>query len=408
MDKLALITAAKKAIKKRKLDVHEVILDADKPHPCLTTGNAVADYTIGGSYCPGLPRGAFTELFGEESSGKTTWATQIAAHAVENKMSVLYLDYESAFNARYAKRLGLDIKSPYFTIYAPVTYEEGYWYVKTFMEAKVDLLVIDSLAAMTPKAVLEAKDMDKDSRLGAHASLTSLLLKRAVGWDKKYKSQTAFLILNQIRAVINLDDKGKSKGGGRGKKEKTTGGNALKFYMAVRLKIQPIGKKNVVWEDPTTKNKKYIPATTAVKLINIKNKVSDRQGFSDVLTLVFGRGFDTLATCVDIAVRHGKIVKNGSWYEMFDDQGVSIMKEQGGAKVRKFFSDNPKLKKELIDRVKALLVQADEDFYNDRIGMEEVDRPVDDDEFNSDAYDYDEDESDDPFGDTEYVEDDRD
>ena len=389
-DKLALIKAAKAALKKKKLHIHEMKLDANATVPCLSTGNVFADYTIGGNQCPGLPRAAFTELFGPESSGKTTWATQIAADAVRNQQTVLMLDYEHAFQARYAKRLGLDIDSPYFTIYQPLTYEDGYWYLKAFIEAKADLIIIDSVAAMVPKRILDATDMEKDAKLGEHARLTALLLKRTLGWLKRYKAPSAILLLNQIRSVIDTS-------GGNGPKEKTTGGRAFAFHMSVRLKIQPKSWKKLKWIDPTTGITKYIPSTLEVKLTNVKNKVSDRQGFSDLLTMVFGHGFDSTATAIGVAIRRGRIEKSGSWFEMNDSKGEQIFRCQGMGNVRKYFAEHPDAQKELITSVKALLVQADEEFMATKVGMDE--HVVPDDEFDGDDAEFDEG---DPFGDDEY------
>jgi recombination protein RecA len=380
-DKLALFKNAGAAIKKRKLHVHQVQLDASKPVPHLSTGNLFADYVIGGNVCPGFPRGMIVELFGPESSGKTTFVTQVAAHAVRQRLTVLYLDYEHAFSARYAQRLGLDIKSDYFVMYQPIVYEEAGWYVKEYLKAQVDLIIIDSLAAMTPRKIMDATDFDKDVRIGEHARLTSQLLQRMTAWQRAFKAGSCFVWVNQIRSKIDTSGAGRSG-------EKTTGGNALRFYAGARLRLQPIGTQKVEWEDPVTKMKKRIPDAITVRLENIKNKVADRQGFSDLLTLKFGRGFDVLSTAIDVAIRHKRIKKKSSWYSMDDDKGNQLFRVQGKGNVYEHVASDQALRDDLIQRVRDLLVEADKAFVEAKKGLDVVEAPIDDefDEFANAEY----------------------
>lgn len=370
-DKLAAFNAAGAAIKKRKLHIHQVKLDANAPTPHLSTGNPFADYVIGGNTCPGLPRGMVVEVYGPESSGKTTLMTQIAASAVRENQTVLYLDYEHAFSARYAQRLGLDTQSPYFVMYQPIVFEEAGWYVKEYLAAQVDLIIIDSLAAMTPKKIMDATDMEKDVRIGEHARLTSQLLQRATAWQRAYNSESCFVFVNQIRTKIDTSGAGRSG-------EKTTGGKALRFYAGARIRLQPIYTQKVVWEDPVTKMKKKIPEAITVRMECVKNKIADRHGFADLLTLRFGRGFDVLSTAIDVAIRHKRIKKGGSWYSMDDDKGNELFRVQGKGRVYDHFADDPKARDDLIGRVRQLLIDADNAFIEAKKGLDVIETPAGD------------------------------
>lgn len=399
-DKLALINAAKKFLRKKKLNSFEVLLDPHAVVPHLSSGNPLIDYIIGGSVCPGFARGQITEVAGGESSGKSTFMIQVAAAAVQSQMSVLYLDYEHSLSGRYAARLGLDVQSPYFSMYQPATFEDGYWFIKAFMAAKVDLIIVDSLAAMVPKAVIDATDMDKDTRLGLHANLTTLLCKRGTAWMHANKSPTAWLFVNQLRADINTS----GYGGGGG--TKTTGGRALRHYAACRLLLKPTKVEKHIWTDPSTGIKKRIPSQTKVKLENIKNKVTDRQGFSDQVILRFGRGFDPVSTAIDIAIRNRVILKNGGWYTMLSKAGDEVFKVQGKDAIHTFFDENPDQRNSMLEDVRQMLIEADLQFMEAKGGLDVIEVDAHDDEFADDEDDVKMPK--DPFGDDEYDEDEDD
>ncbi len=272
------------------------------------------DYALG---IGGVPRGRITEIFGPESSGKSTLTLHIIANAQKNGGVAAFVDAEHAFDALYAQKLGVDVKN--LVISQPDTGEQALEIVETLVRSGAcDVVVVDSVAALVPSAEIEG-DMG-DSHMGLHARLMSQALRKLTGIISK--SKTSVIFINQIRMKIGVVF---------GNPETTTGGNALKFYSSVRMDI----RRTAALKD----GEEVIGNRTRVKVV--KNKVAPpfREAEFDIL---FGHGISREGDMLDLASNHGLVEKTGSWY--------SYKKEkigQGREQARKFLVENPSITEEL-------------------------------------------------------------
>jgi len=276
----------------------------------VSTGSLGLDIALG---IGGLPRGRVVEIYGPESSGKTTLALHVAAEAQKAGGMCAFVDAEHALDPAYARKLGVDVNE--LLISQPDTGEQALEITDTLVRSgAIDVLIIDSVAALTPRAELEGEM--GDSLPGLQARLMSQALRKLTGSISKSKCMVIFI--NQIRMKIGVM---------YGSPETTTGGNALKFYSSVRLDIRRIGA--IKDRDEVVGNQ------TRVKVV--KNKVAPpfRQVEFDIM---YGEGISKMGELIDLGVKAGIVEKSGSWYS-YDSQRLG----QGRENAKSFLIENPQI-----------------------------------------------------------------
>jgi recombination protein RecA len=296
---------------------HPVLLDNS-----ISTGCLSLDVALG---VGGIPKGRVSEIFGPESSGKTTLALHIIAEAQKTGGYAAFIDAEHAMDAQYAKMLGVDIEE--LLVAQPDTGEQALEITETLVRSSaLDVIVIDSVAALVPRAELEG-DMG-DSHVGLQARLMSQALRKLTGTVSR--SNTAVVFINQIREKIGVM---------YGNPETTPGGRALKFYTSVRLDIRRI----TTIKDGTD----IIGNRTRVKVV--KNKVAPpfKQTEFDIM---YNQGISYEGDILDLAVKGDIVQKMGSWFS-YDDMKIG----QGRENAKQFLMDNNDVRKEIITNVKSFV-----------------------------------------------------
>ena len=289
----------------------------------ISTGSIGLDVALG---IGGLPRGRVVEIYGPESSGKTTLTLQVIAEAQKLGGTAAFVDAEHALDPNYAEKLGVDVDE--LLVSQPDTGEQALEITDMLVRSgAVDIVVIDSVAALTPKAEIEGEM--GDSHMGLQARLMSQALRKLTA--NIQRSNTMVVFINQIRMKIGVMF---------GSPETTTGGNALKFYSSVRLDIRRIGA--------IKKGDEVIGNQTRVKVV--KNKVSPpfKQAEFEIL---YGQGISRMGEVIDLGVQHDIVDKAGSWYSYGDDRIG-----QGKENVREFLKNNPKMAEEIEGKIRALLL----------------------------------------------------
>jgi recombination protein RecA len=286
----------------------------------VSTGSLGLDIALG---IGGLPRGRVIEIYGPESSGKTTLALHAVAEAQKKGGIAAYVDAEHALDPIYARKLGVDIDE--LLISQPDTGEQALEITDTLVRSGgVDIVVVDSVAALTPKAELEGEM--GDSLPGLQARLMSQALRKLTGSISK--SNTIVIFINQIRMKIGIMF---------GNPETTTGGNALKFYSSVRLDIRRIGA--IKDRDEVVGNQ------TRVKVV--KNKVAPP--FKQVeFDIMYGHGISKTGELIDLGVKAGIVEKSGSWYS-FDGSRIG----QGREAAKTFLAGNPDIAQSIEQAIRA-------------------------------------------------------
>ena len=298
-----------------RLGEGEVIADIQ----VVSTGSLGLDVALG---VGGLPRGRVVEIYGPESSGKTTLTLQVIAEMQKLAGTCAFVDAEHALDTQYAQKLGVNLQD--LLISQPDTGEQALEIVDSLVRSgAVDLIVIDSVAALTPKAEIEG-DMG-DSLPGLQARLMSQALRKLTGTIKKTNCMVIFI--NQIRMKIGVMF---------GSPETTTGGNALKFYASVRLDIRRIGS--------IKKGEEIIGNETKVKVV--KNKVSPPFKTAE-FDILFGEGISREGEIIDMGVEAKVVEKSGAWYAY---QGEKI--GQGRDNAREFLRENGDLAREIENKVR--------------------------------------------------------
>ncbi len=290
----------------------------------ISTGSLSLDVALG---IGGLPRGRVVEIYGPESSGKTTMTLQAIAECQKNGGTAAFVDAEHALDPVYAGKLGIDVDE--LLVSQPDTGDQALEIVDMLVRSgAVDLVVVDSVAALTPKAEIEG-DMG-DTHVGLHARLMSQALRKLTGNIKR--SNTLVIFINQIRMKIGVMF---------GSPETTTGGNALKFYASVRLDIRRIGA--------VKKGDEIVGNETRVKVV--KNKMAPP--FKQVeFEILYGEGSSREGELIDLGVKNGLIDKAGAWYSRNGDRIG-----QGKENVRNFLKENPDIANELDQQLRALLLE---------------------------------------------------
>jgi recombination protein RecA len=298
-----------------RLGEGEVIEDIE----VVSTGSLGLDIALG---VGGLPRGRVVEIYGPESSGKTTLTLQVVAEMQKMGGTCAFIDAEHALDVQYAQKLGVNLQE--LLISQPDTGEQALEIVDALVRSgSVDLVVIDSVAALTPKAEIEGEM--GDSLPGLQARLMSQALRKLTGTIKK--TNTMVIFINQIRMKIGVMF---------GSPETTTGGNALKFYASVRLDIRRIGS--------IKKGEEVIGNETKVKVV--KNKVSPPFKTAE-FDILYGEGISREGEIIDMGVENKVLEKSGAWYAY---QGEKI--GQGKDNAREFLRENPELAVEIENKVR--------------------------------------------------------
>lgn len=280
----------------------------------ISTGSLGLDIALG---IGGLPRGRVVEIYGPESSGKTTLTLHAIAEAQKTGGLAAFVDAEHALDVSYARKLG--VRTDDLLISQPDTGEQALEIVDMLVRSgTMDLIVIDSVAALVPKAEIEG-DMG-DSHMGLQARLMSQALRKLTGTIAR--SRTCVIFINQLRSKIGVMF---------GNPETTPGGNALKYYTSVRLDIRKIG--------PIKKNEQMVGNRTRVKVVKNKMAPPFRETEFDI---VYGQGVDKCGEIIDLAVEMGLIEKSGSWFSYKE-----LRLGQGRDNAKEFLHQNTKLAVEL-------------------------------------------------------------
>ena len=302
--------------------------------PVISTGSISLDSALG---IGGIPRGRITEIYGPEASGKTSLALHIIAEAQKVDGVAAFIDVEHALDPKYAQSLGVNLDD--LLLSQPDTGEQTLEIAEVLIRSgAVDVIVIDSVAAMVPKAELDG-DMG-DSHMGLQARLMSQAMRKLTGVINK--SNTALIFINQIRMKIGVMF---------GSPETTTGGNALKFYASVRLDIRRIGA--------IKKGDEVIGNQTRVKVV--KNKVSPPFRMAE-FEILYGEGISREGEIIEHGVAQGIIDKAGSWYSYKEDRIG-----QGKENVREFLKTHPEASAEIEQQIRAKLLPARKKFSDSAV-----------------------------------------
>src|SRR6187397_623577 len=323
MDKSKALTAALSQIERQfgkgsimRLGKNNKSMDVE----VVSTGSLSLDIALG---IGGLPKGRIVEIYGPESSGKTTLALHCVAEAQKKGGACAFIDAEHALDPAYARKLGVNIDD--LLISQPDAGEQALEIADTLVRSgAIDVLVIDSVAALVPRAELEGEM--GDSHMGLHARLMSQALRKLTGSISRSRAMVIFI--NQIRMKIGVMF---------GSPETTTGGNALKFYASVRLDIRRV----------STLKDRDDPIGNSVRVKVVKNKVAPP--FKQVeFDIMFGEGVSKVGELIDLGVKAGIVEKSGSWFS-FDSQRLG----QGRENSKQFLRDNP----EIADKIEGLIRQ---------------------------------------------------
>ncbi|HTB32973.1 MAG TPA: recombinase RecA [Bacteroidia bacterium] len=288
----------------------------------IPTGSLTLDIALG---IGGLPKGRVIEIYGPESSGKTTLAIHAIANAQKAGGIAAIVDAEHAFDMTYAQKLGVDISS--LLISQPDNGEQGLEIVDNLIRSgAIDIIVIDSVAALTPRSEIEGEM--GDSVMGLQARLMSQALRKLTGTISKTKCCCIFI--NQLREKIGVMF---------GNPETTTGGNALKFYSSIRLDIRRIGQLKEA--------EAVVGNRTRVKVV--KNKMAPPFGVAE-FDIMYGEGISKVGEIIDVGVEKNIIKKSGSWFSYGDTK-----LGQGRDAVKQIFNDNPELAEEIENKIKEAL-----------------------------------------------------
>src|ERR1700704_3575603 len=298
-----------------KLGSREAATEVD----VVSTGSLGLDIALG---IGGLPRGRVVEIYGPESSGKTTLALHVIAEAQKGGGTSAFIDAEHALDPAYARKLGVDVDN--LLISQPDAGEQALEIADTLVRSgAIDVLVVDSVAALVPRAELEGEM--GDSHMGLHARLMSQALRKITG--SVSKSNTILIFLNQIRMKIGVMF---------GNPETTTGGNALKFYASVRLDIRRIGA--------IKRGDEVVGNETRVKVV--KNKIAPpfREALFDIL---YGEGISRHGEIIELGVAHDIIDKSGAWYA-YNGEKIG----QGKDNTREFLREHPEMADEIEAKIR--------------------------------------------------------
>ena len=305
----------------------------------ISTGSLGLDIALG---IGGIPKGRIIEIYGPESSGKTTLALQIVAECQKKGGICAFIDAEHALDVTYAKRLGVDVEN--LLVSQPDFGEQALEILETLTRSGgVDLIIVDSVAALTPKSEIEG-DMG-DQHVGLQARLMSQAVRKVTGII--HKMNTTVIFINQIRMKIGVM--------GYGSPETTTGGNALKFYASVRIDVRRIatlkqGEQNI---------------GNRVKAKVVKNKVAPPFRGAE-FDIMFGEGISKEGELIDYGVKLDIVDKSGAWFS-YEDKKLG----QGKENAKIFLKENPQIAQEIEDKIKASISLTDDLSSSDDENLED-------------------------------------
>lgn len=286
----------------------------------IPSGSLSLDIALGG----GIPKGRIIEIYGPESSGKTTLSLHAIAQAQQKGGTAAFIDAEHALDPQYAKRIGVNIED--LLLSQPDNGEQALEITETLVRSNaVDLIVVDSVAALVPRAEIEG-DMG-DSHMGLQARLMSQALRKLTGVISRSKATVIFI--NQIRMKIGVMF---------GNPETTTGGNALKFYSSVRMDIRRVSQ--------IKKGDDIVGNRTRVKVVKNKMAPPFRQAEFDIM---YNKGISLTGDVLDLATKHGMVEKSGPWFS-FDDQKFS-----GRESIRSYLEEHPDKLNALTEEIKQVV-----------------------------------------------------
>lgn len=292
-----------------------VIIDV----PAIPTGSLALDQALG---VWGIPRGRITEIYGPEASGKTTLALHAVAEAQKQGGIAAFIDAEHALDTAYARKLGVNCDE--LLVSQPDTGEQALEITDMLVRSgAVDVLVIDSVAALVPRAEIEGEM--GDAHMGLQARLMSQALRKLTATISK--TMTSVIFINQIRMKIGVVF---------GNPETTTGGNALKFYASVRLEVRRTGS--------IKEGQDVVGSRTKVKVVKNKLAPPFKEAEFDIM---YGDGISATGDLLDVGVQYGVIDKSGSWYS-YEGERMG----QGRENVKKYFDEHPEINKTLRERVR--------------------------------------------------------
>jgi recombination protein RecA len=290
--------------------------------PAISTGSIAVDHALG---IGGFPRGRISEIFGPESSGKTTVALQVVAEAQKGEGMAAFIDVEHALDPAYARKLGVDVDN--LLVSQPDYGEQALEITNALITSgSIDVLVVDSVAALVPKAELDGEM--GDSFMGVHARLMSQAMRKLTGIVSK--SNTCLIFINQIREKIGVMF---------GNPETTTGGRALKFYASVRADIRRIAA--IKDGETVTGNR------TKIKIVKNKMAPPFREAEFDI---IYGEGISKEGDLIDLGAAQNLVEKSGAWYS-FKGERIG----QGRENAKQFLRDNPDVRKKLDMELRKML-----------------------------------------------------
>lgn len=333
----------------------------------VPTGSWVMNFLIGdgnNTNSPGgFPRGHVVEVFGDESSGKTTMALSACKQAQDMGGVPVFVDFERTFHKQYAINMGLDLSPEKFILMEPKYFEHGARMIKDVLMTKPPIIVVDSVSAMIPKQFLEGQ-VDESGRIGLQAQLMSAYLAHITKYLQP--SNTCLLFTNQLRSVI------KQSKWDTGPEEETSGGRAIRFYSSLRIKmkkgmVERVSAKNII-----TGKKEKEPVSVIVKITVVKNKI-DKPYRTGPVYIRFGRGFDNIMSLIEFGINNGVIKASGPYYK-FEKEGEQLFNLSGKEAVRDFLEKNDKVHSKLQEELKKTMIedqQAAEDYAEEQESTED-------------------------------------
>ncbi len=312
-----------------------------EPIEVIPTGCLALDIALG---IGGLPRGRIIEIYGPESSGKTTLSLHVIAEAQKAGGTVAFIDAEHALDPIYAKNLGIDLTKMYIS--QPDNGEQALEITEALVRSgALDVIVIDSVAALTPKVEIDGEM--GDAHVGAQARLMSQALRKLAGVCSKTK--TCIIFINQLREKVGIMF---------GNPEVTTGGKALKFYASVRLDVRK--------GEPVKNGTEIIGNHTKVKVV--KNKVAPPFRTAE-FDIIYGKGISRASTVLDLAVQYGIIEKSGAWFTYNDER----LGDRGKDSVKSLLESNEELCNEIEQKIREAAASINEFADNDGVDETESD-----------------------------------
>ena len=332
-----------------KGDDKEAIVNLkDKKIDFIPTGSWVLNYLIGdgtNSQKPGgFPRGHIVEIAGDESCGKSTLALSACKQAQDLGGHVAFLDFERTFHEFYAKKLGIDLDPKRFVLVQPDHFQQGASFIQNVLATGPMLIVVDSVSAMTPKQYIEG-DVDEMGRIGLQAQLMSTLLP-IISKDLT-KRNTCLLFTNQLRSLIKLSKYDP------GPDEETSGGKAIRYYSAIRIRMKKKTVEKINVKSIVTGKEEKEPINVMIQTTVVKNRI-DKPHMTGPVYIRFGEGIDNIISIIELAKNTNVIKTNGTYLRFTEDgkkDGKVLFNAQGKENLRKILDESPDILEKLTSKL---------------------------------------------------------